>query len=96
MATFTGSHRPIAHQPFCFSLTQPATTILNADRLEVMTPGTEAALESKLKFCDQDRRSIDVVQTADMTGDGVPEALWAHTLLAMIQLMGGKPVLAHF
>ena len=61
-----------------------------------MTPGIEAALESKFKFCDQDRRSIDVVQTADMTGDGVPEALWAHTLLALIQLMGGKPALAHF
>ena len=34
MATFAGSHRPVAHQPFCFSLTQPATTILNTDRLE--------------------------------------------------------------
>jgi hypothetical protein len=70
---------------------------------KVMTPGIEAALESKFKFCDQDRRSIDVVQTADMTGDGVPEALvdychmGAYTSdLALIQLMGGKPVLAHF
>jgi hypothetical protein len=69
---------------------------------KVMTPGIEAALESKFKFCDQDRRSIDVVQTADMTGDGVPEALvdychmGAYTSdLALIQLMGGKPVLAH-
>ena len=68
-----------------------------------MTPGIEAALESKFKFCDQDRRSIDVVQTADITGDGVPEALvdychmGAYTSdLALIQLMGGKPVLAHF
>jgi len=70
---------------------------------KVMTPGIEAALESKFKFCDQDRRSIDVVQTADITGDGVPEALvdychmGAYTSdLALIQLMGGKPVLAHF
>jgi hypothetical protein len=66
------------------------------------TPGIESALESKFKFCEQDRRSIDVVQTADIMGDGVPEALvdycrmGAYTSdLALIQLMGGKPVLAH-
>jgi hypothetical protein len=69
---------------------------------KAMTPGIQATLESKFKFCDEDRRSIDVVQTADITGDGVPEALvdychmGAYTSdLALIQLMGGKPVLAH-
>jgi hypothetical protein len=70
---------------------------------KALTPGIEAALESEFKFCNQDRRSIDVVQTADVTGDGVPEALvnychmGAYTSdLALIQLIGGKPVSAHF
>jgi hypothetical protein len=68
-----------------------------------MTPAIEAALESNFKLCNPDRRSIDVAQTADVTGDGVPEALvnychmGAYTSdLALIQVMGGKPVLAHF
>jgi hypothetical protein len=68
-----------------------------------MTPGIEAALESNFKLCDPDRKSIAVVQAADVTGDGVPEALvdychmGAYTSdLALIQLMGGKPALAHF
>jgi hypothetical protein len=70
---------------------------------KVLTPGIEATLESELKFCNQDRRSIDVVQTTDVTGDGIPEALvnychmGAYTSdLALIQLIGGKPVSAHF
>jgi hypothetical protein len=79
---------------------QPSPTPID---WKAMTPAIEAALESNFKLCDQDRRLIDVVQTADVTGDGVPEALvdcchmGAYTSdLALIQLMDGKPVLANF
>jgi hypothetical protein len=79
---------------------QPSSTPID---WKAMTPAIEAALESNFKLCDQDRRLIDVVQTADVTGDDVPEALvdychmGAYTSdLALIQLMDSKPVLANF
>jgi hypothetical protein len=82
---------------------QRETSTPNTVDWKALTPGIQGALGSELKFCNQDRISIDVVQTADVTGDGIPEALvdychmGAYTSdVALIQLKHGKPVSAHF
>ena len=70
-----------------------------------LTPGIQAALEQGMgsKYCPNERYGIDVVQTADVTGDGVPEALvqychmGAYTSdVALMRLESDKPVLARF
>jgi hypothetical protein len=68
-----------------------------------LTPKIEAALQEGMKLCNDERRWIAVVQTEDVTGDRIPEALveychmGAYTSEAtLVKLENGNPVPARF
>jgi hypothetical protein len=70
---------------------------------EAMIPGIEGALGNEFKSCYAQERWIVIVQTADVTNDGIPEALveYCHmgaytSQVALLRLEHGKPVLAQF
>lgn len=67
-----------------------------------LIPGIKSALESELRNCADQRAWIEIVDTGDVTGDGIPEALveYCHmgaytSNVALMRLdEHGKPVLA--
>ena len=70
---------------------------------KALIPGIESALESELRYCNDQRTWIDVVEAGDVTGGGIPEALvqychmGAYTSQAVLmRLERGKPVRARF
>ena len=70
---------------------------------KALTPKIQQALGREFADCFAERRWIDVVQTADITGDGIPEALveychmGAYTSAAgLIRMENGNAVLASF
>jgi hypothetical protein len=69
---------------------------------KALTPAIDAVLaeDSEFKSCPKDFRWVEIVQTADVTGDGVDEALvqFCHmgaytSTRAVMRLKQGKPVL---
>ena len=68
-----------------------------------LTAKSEAALGSEFQACDKNHRWIDIVQTADVTGDGIRDALieychmGAYTSdVVLMRMERGNPVLARF
>jgi hypothetical protein len=68
---------------------------------KALAPAIDAVLaeDSEFKACPKDSRWVEIVQTADVTGDGVDEALvqfcrmGAYTsIAALMRLEQGKPV----
>ena len=68
-----------------------------------LTPQIQAALGDAYQMCGRNSRTIEIGQTADITGDGTPEAIVAYcrqgpytSNVTLIMLEDGKPVLARF
>jgi hypothetical protein len=68
-----------------------------------LAPQMQTALGDAYLICNRSSRTIEIGQTADITGDGVPEAIVAYcrqgpytSNVALMMLDDGKPVLARF
>jgi hypothetical protein len=68
-----------------------------------LTPQTQAALGDTYLMCNRNSRMTEIGQTADITGDGIPEAIVAYcrqgpftSIVTLMTLDDGKPVLARF
>ena len=67
------------------------------------TPQIQATLGDTYLLCNRSSRNIEIGQTADITGDGIPEAVVAYcrqgpytSNVVLMMLENGKPVLARF
>jgi hypothetical protein len=70
---------------------------------KALTPQIQAALGDTYLLCNRSSRTIEIGQTADITGGGSPEAVVAYcrqgpytSNVALMMLEDGKPVLARF
>ena len=70
---------------------------------KTLTPEIQAALGDTYSLCNRSSRTIEIGQTADITGDGIREAIVAYchqgpytSNVVLMMLENGKPVLARF